>query len=101
MGESSPVSIPRSKFKFEVELLPTGDPRVFSTPELFTHLGVGSITISVFHNGRKLLQGTSQNDPDGEFIPEQSVPMGGYDRVRLVAFTPRPVFRLYANYIAE
>jgi len=101
MGESSPVSIPRSKFRFEVDLIPTGNPRIFSAPEAFVHLGAGMITITVFHNGRKLLQGVSDIDPDAEYVCEQSVPMGSYDQVRLVAFTPKPVFRLYANYIAE
>lgn len=82
-----------------VVLIPTGDPRVFTTPEVFLHTP-GVVTIDVFHNGRRLLYTYSQTPEEGEFYVAESVPGGGFNEIHFVAFTPNSRSTLIGNYYA-
>lgn len=82
-----------------VLLLPTVDPRVFKTPEVFQHQP-GIVTIELFHNGRRLVYTYSQTPEEGEFYVAESVPGNGFDEVHFVAFTPNSRSKIIGNYYA-
>jgi hypothetical protein len=74
-----------------------GTNRVFTTPEKFLHT-LGR-TITVFHNGRRLLQASSPSPSLGEYSVSESAGLGtGYDTVTVLSFAPVHESGLVADY---
>ena len=72
--------------------------RVFTTPVKFRHVP-GSETIEVFHNGRRLVQGSADPRSSEYFISESGGLGTGFDTVSLVSFSPSSSAVLVANYL--
>ena len=80
-----------------IELLATGNPRVFTTPEKFVHVP-GGLSIEIFHQGggRRLQLSTTGNPSDGDYTLSESGGLGtGYDTITVISLTPKG---LEANY---
>lgn len=75
-------------------LIPTGDPKIFTTALDFKHGGVD--TEAVHYNGQRLLSG-SGND----YVASESGGAGtGYDTITL-EFTPRPISNWLVDYTPD
>lgn len=82
-----------------IELVATGDPRIFDVPEDFIHV-VGGLTIEVFHSagGRRLKQAPLADPRLGDYYAVESAGVGtGYNQVHMLTFAPHA---LVANYRA-
>jgi hypothetical protein len=97
VADSSPISVPRSKYRVQVELVVTGDPRVLNTLEPFQHVD-GGISIEVTHNGRTLVQAPTSDPRLGHYYVFDSG--GGFDTIVLMSLTPNSRSRLRATYFA-
>ena len=88
----------------ERRLTATGDPRVFTTPENFTHTTgadaiAPSVSIDVFHNGVRQMQTLTRNPGDGSYYVEEGGGAGmGFDTVHFLAFTPKSTSELRVKY---
>ena len=87
----------KSRYRAGVVLIPTADPRLYHSPELFQY-DPSAATIEVFHNGRRLIYSNTQSPLDGEYFVYESNTGQGYDRVRLVSFSTNSRSVLTANY---
>jgi len=68
-----------------------GTNRVFEFPEAVVHIPPNQ-AVQLYHGGRRMKY--------REFVIFESVVGGGYDRVRLVEFSPGPSAVLFADYQA-
>jgi len=78
-----------------------GSNRVFrTTPDYFVHNLAGSgRTIEVWHNGRRLVQTSTQNPGVGDYWVEESGGVGtGFDTINLLTFAPISRSSLVASY---
>lgn len=87
----------KSRYRSSVLLIPTVDPRLYSSPDLFQH-DPSAVTIEVFHNGRRLIYSNTQSPLDGEYFVSESSIGQGYDRVHLVSFSTNSRSVLTASY---
>lgn len=74
--------------------------REFTTPEAFVHDpgGTGK-TISLWHNGRRLIQTPLANPGEGDFTVTESGGVGtGFDTINLLTFAPVVRSTLVADY---
>jgi hypothetical protein len=83
---------PYERWRTQRALIPTGNPSVWTTPEVFLHV-VNGASISLYYNGQRLRFG-SGND----FTVSESGGVGsGYDTVALL-FTPHASDTFCADY---
>lgn len=75
--------------------------RIFrTTPNHFVHdLSVTGKTISVYHNGRRLIQTSVPNPATGDYtVSESGGPSTGFDTINLLTFAPVGRSSLVADY---
>ena len=99
MAVSRPRTYAAAKFRQNIVLVATVDPRVWNTPETFHHQ-IGRATIDLFHNGRRLDQAEIDRPSSGEYYVFETVVGVGFDAVRLTRWTPNARSTFRANYIA-
>ena len=98
MAVSRQVAVPKSKFRYNVELIgvKNGSNTNFTTPEKFVQLG--NIVIEVFRNGAGPLKLGATDD----YTVSESGGVGtGYDTITYNGPAPLSWEYLSANYIAE
>lgn len=82
---------PHEKWRTQRTLIPTGNPSVFTTPEVFVHV-VGGASIALYFNGQRLESGAGN-----DFTVSESSPGDGYDTVTLL-FVPVAGDTFWADY---
>jgi len=88
-----------SQRRFQVQLVGSKDGvnRIFTTPEKFMHDPTIGLTIDVWHNGRRLMQGL--NPSVGDYSVSESGGLGtGFDTINLYTFAPIERSCLVADY---
>jgi len=86
-------AIVSANIEFGVELIPTVNSRVFSTPSVF-------LQIAIYHNGRRLKQSVIPTANGGDYFIFASPSISaGFDRVQFLTFTPSGRSLLQADLI--
>lgn len=71
-----------------------GTNRVFTTPDIFV-----SDSMSLFHNGRRLVRSAVLDPRGGEYVVLESGGVGtGYDVISFLTFAPNGSSQLFADY---